>query len=319
MRSPFSVYPGMGRQIRFIPAGSAVEVTSRTLEGRLFLTPSEELNQIIEGCLACSGKLYPVDIHAYAFMSNHFHLLLTVPDAHRLAAFMGHFKSKLAREVNRLRGRQQMLWGGRYSAIVVSGEEAAQLARLRYILAHGCKEGFVSRPQDWPGAHAARALENYPQSFLEGTWINRTRQWRQSLDEAAVRERVALALQPLPCWKDLPPEQIRGRVRELLAEIEAETARMHRQRATRPTGRRAILSQDQGARPYPIQRSPTPKIHAVARRIRQQWNAARRVFNHAYRQASERLRRGDRTVEFPPGSFPPALPFVTVQARAAPG
>lgn len=30
----------------------------------------------------------------------------------------------------------------------------------------------------------------------------------------------------------------------------------------------------------------------------------------AFREASERLRRGDRYAPFPAGSFPPALPFV---------
>jgi len=32
----------------------------------------------------------------------------------------------------------------------------------------------------------------------------------------------------------------------------------------------------------------------------------------AFREAAEKLRAGDRGVEFPPGSFPPRLPFVAV-------
>jgi len=32
-------------------------------------------------------------------------------------------------------------------------------------------------------------------------------------------------------------------------------------------------------------------------------------FVAAYREAAEKLRNGDRTVTFPLGSFPPALPF----------
>jgi hypothetical protein len=39
------------------------------------------------------------------------------------------------------------------SAIVVSDEEAAQVGRLRYILAHGVKENLVERVLDWPGVH----------------------------------------------------------------------------------------------------------------------------------------------------------------------
>jgi hypothetical protein len=39
---------GMSRHLRFIPEGGAlVEVTSRTIQGRLLLCPSPKLNDII--------------------------------------------------------------------------------------------------------------------------------------------------------------------------------------------------------------------------------------------------------------------------------
>jgi hypothetical protein len=36
------------------------------------------------------------------------------------------------------------------------------------------------------------------------------------------------------------------------------------------------------------------------------------LFVAAYREASEKLRSGNRTASFPIGCFPPALPFVSV-------
>ena len=38
------------------------------------------------------------ELHAFAFLSNHFHLLLTVSDSQRLASFMNYLNSNLARE-----------------------------------------------------------------------------------------------------------------------------------------------------------------------------------------------------------------------------
>jgi hypothetical protein len=46
-------------------------------------------------------------------------------------------------------GRAQRRYNMRI-AIVVSGEDGAQIERLKYLLANGCKEGLVARPQDWP-------------------------------------------------------------------------------------------------------------------------------------------------------------------------
>ena len=42
--------------------------------------------------------------------------------------------------------------------------------------------------------------------------------------------------------------------------------------------------------------------------------AAYRLFVEAYREAAARLLAGDLAVEFPPGCFPPAPPFVPADA-----
>jgi REP element-mobilizing transposase RayT len=118
----------MGRRIRYLPpeGSGLVEVTCRTIQGRFLLTPSNELNEIILGALGRAQELYPVGICTFAFASNHFHLLLRVESTHRLALFMGHFNSNLAREAGRLIHWREKFWGRRYQAIPVSEEEAAR-------------------------------------------------------------------------------------------------------------------------------------------------------------------------------------------------
>jgi hypothetical protein len=70
---------------------------------------------------------------------------------------------------------KEKIFGRRYQAIVVSSKEAAQIERLRYVLANGTKEGLVERPRDWPGVHPVRALLG--EETLEGIWIDRTQQY----------------------------------------------------------------------------------------------------------------------------------------------
>jgi putative transposase len=126
----------MSRRLRFIPDGGAlVEVTYRALHSRLLFRPSPELNQIILGTLARAKRRHGVRVCFFVCASNHLHLLLRVDDAQQLARFVGYFSSKLAKEVGRLTGWTQKIFGRRYQAIVVSDEEAAQLERLRYGLA----------------------------------------------------------------------------------------------------------------------------------------------------------------------------------------
>jgi REP element-mobilizing transposase RayT len=166
------------------------------------------LNPIILGALARAKSLYPVRICAFAFLSNHFHLTLEVDDARQLTRFMGHFNSKLAREVGRLTGWREKVFGRRYQAILISSEDRAQIERLRYVLSHGCKEGLVERLQEWPGVHCVHALMEG--KTLEGWWFDRTQEYlagRRGEDfgrfQYATRE--TLELDPLPCWKHLTP------------------------------------------------------------------------------------------------------------------
>ena len=113
----------MARLLRFIPDdASLVEVTTRTIQSRLLLTPTPQLNRIIIGALARAARRYEVGVVAFSFLSNHFHLLVRVKDVERLASFMGFFNSKLAREVVRLTGWKDKVWSRRYQAIVVSNE-----------------------------------------------------------------------------------------------------------------------------------------------------------------------------------------------------
>jgi hypothetical protein len=106
-RFPFIM--GMARKLRYVPEGGAlVEVTCRTLQGRLLLRPSLELSVIIGGVLGRALSLYPVRLIVHAWASNHYHLLAWVEDARTLARFMGYLNSNLAREVSRLTG-----WSGK--------------------------------------------------------------------------------------------------------------------------------------------------------------------------------------------------------------
>ena len=76
----------MSRKLRFIPeGGSLVEVTNRTIQGRLLLRPSPQLNEIILGILGRAQRLCPLEIIGYSFLSSHYHLLLRVEDAQQLS------------------------------------------------------------------------------------------------------------------------------------------------------------------------------------------------------------------------------------------
>jgi len=77
-----------------------------------------------------------------------------------------------------------------------------------------------------------------------------------------------------------------------------------------PLGPAGVRAQNPETRPRKIKKSPAPFCHALRKKVRKVLWEAYGYFVAAYREAAEKLRAGDRNAEFPPGSFPPQLPFV---------
>ncbi len=302
------------RHLRLVPEeGTLIEITYRTVQERFLFRPSPEVNDAVLGVCGRAQRLYPIRVCAIAVLSNHLHLLLIADDARQVARFMAYLGSNLAREVNRLTGWSGPVFHSRYSMIVVTQEEEAQVSRLKYVLAQGCKENLVARPEDWPGVHCARALRDGKP--LTGHWIERTqaflaRRRGREIDSLQYAVEETLVLSPLPCWQPLPRECYRARVAELLDEIERAAAAERALTGVKPLGTRAILAQDPLHRPMAPAKSPAPLVHAASRATRQAFRAVYARFVAAFREAADRLRRGDLAAVFPVGSFPPALPFV---------
>ena len=240
------------------------------------------------------------------------HLLLSPDSPQQLAAFMDYVAGNIAREIGRLHRWREKFWARRYRGILVSHEDEAQVGRLAYLLGNGIKEGLVERPHQWPGVHCARALCHG--SELHGTWFDRTAQYEarrrgdsRSSADFGTSEHVVFS--PLPCWEGLDPAVYRQRIVDLVRGA-AEQGR--HQRAGRPVlGRKAILSQHPHDEPLTHDRSPAPAVHAATKAMRTMLRAAYWHFVAAYREAALRLRRGDRLVRFPPGAFPPPMPYLT--------
>jgi len=114
----------------------------------------------------------------------------------------------------------------------------------------------------------------------------------------------------LPCWKHLSAESYRERVLGLVNDIDKEAAAARASMDHPPLGLEVILSQDPHHRPERIAKSPAPFVHVASKAARLLLYETYAWFVAAYREAAEKFRAGDRTVLFPGGSFPPALPFV---------
>ena len=288
-----------------------MEITQRTLQGRLLLRPTPELCRIVNGILGRAQQLFDMTIHAFIFLSNHYHLILSPKDARQQANFMGYLSSNLAREVGRLADWHEKVWGRRYAHVPITEEPEAQIERLRYVLAQGVKEGLVAQALDWPGASSLPALLD-GSMICDGLWYDRTTSYRAQRagldlgpDDWIQSETVVLT--PLPALAHLSAEHYAAAILRMVTEIEQAAAEG---RPREPLGPAALAAQHPHTAMPQRTRTPIPLVHAASVQAWKAFKTAYRAFLVAYRYASAQLRAGVRGIAFPEGSFPPPLPFV---------
>jgi REP element-mobilizing transposase RayT len=315
---PFSP---MSRPLRHMPSPwSVFEVTCRTLQARFLLKPSSELNALILGIIGRALSLYNVRIYLFVVVSNHMHFLLSASDVSELSRFMNHVNSNIAREAGRLYSWHEKFWGRRFSAIPVLDDESL-LARVRYILSHGCKEGLVSSPSDWPGINCVQNLTlGKP---LSGFWHSRTKEFaskkRGDDDESEFLVPYEIPLEPLPPWTDTTEKERQNRWKELISGIEAETKERLNNENKSVLGKSSILAQHPYDSPNSPKKSPRPFCHTVKKFLEKEYREGYRTFIDLYRQAFESLRTGKLTSleQFPPDCYIP--PFAYQRFAVAPG
>jgi REP element-mobilizing transposase RayT len=311
----------MARPLRFVPPGSVVEVTARTIGCRYLLRPDSTVNDLVLGIIGRAQQAHALRIHGLVVMSNHIHLLVTVDSAAQLAAFMRFVLANIAKEVGRHHKWSGRFWGRRYRSIVVA-DATSQVARLRYIFANGCQEGLVERPEDWPGVSSARALTKGDR--LWGTWYDRSAEYEarrrgRTLNRGEASTVYEVMLSAIPEWAQLGRDERRAAARDLAREVEAAA-----RRARRADGKKAVLGVRQVMRQHPHEApsesdgSPAPLVHALTKVARASFMAAYRAFVDAYRSAAKALRTGCGRVTFPENAFPPAGPFMRPALPPAP-
>jgi REP element-mobilizing transposase RayT len=307
------------RPLRFIPEGCLVEVTTRTLQGRLLLKPSPQLNNLALGVIGKAQDTYRMTIHAFVVASNHVHFLLSPTSAQQLARFMQFVNANVAKEVARLHNWPERVWSRRYRAIPVIDDNAAH-ARIRYQLAHGAKEGLVAKAGDWPGLNCIATLTHG--DLLRGTWHDRSAEYRA----AAARKEVKpgdfttiydVRLTPLPCILHMSTDQQQSHYRRVVREIDAAAHAANQEKRRNPLGAEKVLTQDPHHSPEAPDRSAAPPVHACDEEKRDAFLHAYRVFVTNFRAGVDSLKARAKKIfdAFPDWAFPPAPPFTTA-ARA---
>jgi len=306
-------------RLRFQPAEWTTHfVTQRNLMGYLLMRPTRRTNLIIAGCLAYSLERFGglIKLHAYVFLSNHYHLILSAKSQRDLSAFMAHFNGCLGKELGVIHDLHGKLWHKRYRSSPVLDEGALE-DRYRYLLAHSVKEDLVRHPSEWPGLHVYKQL--CMGEVVEGIWVDRTSLYyarqRVKSDELKPQESeftrgLTLTLAgPPPMWAELSDEQYRARCELLTQEAVVEHQQRRKAEGRGVLGAKRVLAQPIFKRRF-TKRTPCPLCHTRVLELMREFKAAYWAFVAQFKEASCELRvalaRDEvaPAVRFPEGGVP---------------
>jgi REP element-mobilizing transposase RayT len=289
-----------------LDASSIYLVTIRCLQGRLFLRPSAETHDVLGGVLARAVRFHGVELFVFNFASNHLHLIVRAPRGN-LPQFMQYLLPNISKKVGTLVNWRGAFWERRYSAQPLL-DEAALLDKVRYVLAHGVKEGLVRHCSEWPGLSALPLMrDGKPRTFR---WMNWTRRCRSAApsrrgpridDRWAENEELRLTTLPIRGFERLA--SVRRFLDECVRAIEREARLTHRA----VLGVRGVCAQSPQSRPARPERSRAPWCHTTMQALRQEFMERYRGFVKSFLRASASWREGNLAASFPTSSVRPFL------------
>ena len=109
---------------------------------------SAEDYEMLHALLLENAQKFGLLVHAYVFMANHFHLLVTPESGDGLPRMMQAVGRRYVRYFNDRYGRSGTLWEGRYRSTLVQSDRYL-LACMAYIDLNPVRAGLVREAKDY--------------------------------------------------------------------------------------------------------------------------------------------------------------------------
>jgi putative transposase len=134
----------MPRPPRLVVPGVPLHVIQRGSNRMATFNSLDEL-ECFRALLYAASRRFECPIHAYVFMTNHVHLLITPEDDQGPSRMMQVIGSQYAQYVNERYQRTGPLWDGRFRSCVVNSEQYV-FGCSRYIELNPVRAGMASEP-----------------------------------------------------------------------------------------------------------------------------------------------------------------------------
>ncbi len=314
------------RKMKYHPHGSVLFITFSMEEGLLLLC-NPLCEALIKSCLARAQYLYPIDICGFLIEPNHVHLMMVVGNPSDVPGFMRYFKAESSHMLNRILGRRKRtIWCESYDDPIVLTLPRAMLV-MAYIYSNPAKDDLTDSVKEYPGVSSWKMyvkgeykkrwkrLRRDDFSYLpKDAWNPRgfAKEAQRVLSRSQSSHEFEIKPQAwLEAYGVINPEEqeeINKKIQARILKVEGR-ARVKREREKR----RVLGAEKLKAQSFDLS-------YQSARTGRRMWCLSEKravrikfirflknLFQRA-REVRERWARGDFSVPYPLGLYPPSVP-----------
>ena len=244
------------------------ETTSKVVDDRFALVPTEKCSEILLGVLAQAQRMFPlIDVYAFHFLSNHLHLLIGAPTLRQKSAFLEWTLREISKRINKLLDRTGSLLEQNHCIQITTLEHA--LERLRHIMGQATAQFLVRHPAD----------DVFPCStpfLLFGKAV-------EGVFRYANQEPMTLKVRVdrLPGLEELSAKDHRALMWTLADGLAAEARPRRKKAGVRIPEPEALRRIDPMTRPKTRDRSPAPVVHGP-KEHQQRWREVHAELRAAY-------------------------------------
>ncbi|HRI71178.1 MAG TPA: transposase [Polyangium sp.] len=281
-------------QARTIIHGATYFLTRRVLHRKL-LRPDPALTILIRYSLAIAVSRHEVQIHAFCASSTHIHLVVTDPNK-SLPHFLRCFHHLVAMGVKRLHNWKGVVWDNSRTSVLRLLTMTAIKEKIAYTLANPVIVGAVSHADDWSGARSRvsdMGTDMKSIALPDFYFRSKSKKWPARVDlpislppgvtgTAAFREEIQNAL-------DLIEEKNQNRNKQ-------RKRKKQRKKVNSKPKRKVINTSSRVENSTIAAGNGHEDIFAAE-------CAAMKAFRSSYRSALAQWRTGDRSANFPRGTW----------------
>jgi REP element-mobilizing transposase RayT len=262
------------------------------------MTPTRQMEKLLGGIISRYAFFLRIEIYAYCFLSNHYHLIIKAPLGNA-DEFCENVNREIARRVNKLNGRIGAFWHRRYDdQKILSSEDL--LEGFLYVLTNPVRHGLVEHTSQWTGLSGYRhALDGQDREF---TFRLKSKKRGETCEISHL-----LKLSVLPCFQDLTPKKRRGEIVRLINERCSAIRGERRRQGLGFLGSGAVLSQPPGGTPKSVSRSNRPIGYTKDDQLRREYRDQEKERRNRYVLSSRQYRLGDVSANFPEYTYRPPL------------